>query len=240
MNATDIDVDKYGMRAKLQWDESHYEVMRSTAYGDNEFFGNRIFSGLSSFSTETTYQTYKETLKKTKTVIIPFNDVYYISYGGVDSGLSKALIFIYLKDGSVVCVGAEKEYDSKKFADSLYTLSMASFGSKLKNTIGILGLVDITEEEKNQIHEKNGVLVACIEKDGPAWKAGIGSGSVVTEINNTIVTSAQQAIDLFVNALNKKVINVKFVQPPGVATNTDARTSADPIVSISTIRPQNR
>src|ERR1039457_6304519 len=154
-SAADIDVDKYGMRAKLNWTETIDKQVRNDSYTNGFSFKN-IFWGIRNFeSTTTSYQTYQEAISKSKTVIIPFNEVFYISLGASADGEDKQNVYIYLKDGTVVNVWASNEYDSKLFVNSLYTLSLASFGNKLDNKMGILSLYDLSDNQKKQLNISN-------------------------------------------------------------------------------------
>jgi hypothetical protein len=158
MNASDIDVDKYGMRAKLKWTEANYETFANDTYSYNWW-------GLMSFApSATTYQTYKETLQKEKTVIIPFkeiSDIFLDHNNGV---------YLAQKNGLVTQAKAANAYDAKQLADSLYTLSIGTFGGELATRSG-LSLKELTTEQKQELKLDHGVLVVHVYDQSPGFRS---------------------------------------------------------------------
>src|SRR5580658_7591918 len=49
VNAVDVDVDKYGMRAKIEWDETVNRVVRTNTFGNGISYGFNSFSGIKNF-----------------------------------------------------------------------------------------------------------------------------------------------------------------------------------------------
>jgi hypothetical protein len=226
MNPTNIDVDKYGMRAKLQWTESKDETTTSTTFNNN--YSYNLFWGIRNyFGTNTTYQTYKVNLEKTQTVIIPFNEVFYISLGATPDAVDSLNIYVFLKNGTRINVKASNEYDAKLFTDSLYTLSMASFGNRFDNKVGILEMADLTDDQKKQLEIKNGCYVSCIERNSPAWNAGITAPSILVKYNGNQITSAEQANDLILNT-PKGPIKIEYI---GYGNEK---------ITVTTIKPEKR
>ena len=61
--------------------------------------------------------------------------------------------------------------------------------SPVKTTLG-LGVVDLTDAQKRELKLKGGVRVESV--DGPAARAGVREGDVITLLDNTEVSDVKQ------------------------------------------------
>jgi C-terminal processing protease CtpA/Prc len=199
MNASEIEVDKYGMRAKLKWTESTYEKFANDTY-------SYTWWGLMNFvPSATTYQTYKETLQKERTVIIPFKEVADI-FMDKDNG-----VYIAQKNGLVTQTKAANAYDAKQLADSIYTLSIGTFGGELEARTG-LSLKELSAGQKRELNLSHGGLVVHVYDQGPGFRSGVKPLDIVTEIDGQVLSDSAQTLQVIKALPFGKEVKVKFLR----------------------------
>ncbi len=91
---------------------------------------------------------------------------------------------------------------------------------------------DMTAElaESFGLENINGVLIAGVLRDGPADKAGILPGDVITSINDTAITDARQAMTIISEQRPRTVITLSGVRQ-GKLFKTQARVIQRPTVA---------
>lgn len=198
LNPGDIYVDKYGMRVYLKWTESTYEKFANPTYSVN------VFGIESLFPSSVTYQTYKETVIKEKSISIPFKDItgmFSDNYNGV---------YIFRANGMINYIKLSTPYDAQKLMDSIYTLAFYSFNRKIVPSVGIIWY-DLTEKQKQDIGITNGVYI-LVEHNGPAYKSGLRNLDIIYEIDGKEIRNAEDMGAILRDMPESKYFEVKFIR----------------------------
>jgi S1-C subfamily serine protease len=83
-----------------------------------------------------------------------------------------------------------------------------------------VGIQDLSDQLAEYFGTKDGVLVSSVTTDSPAAKAGIRAGDVITSVEDTPVTSAEQLIEAVRKAGESATLKVGYIRDKKPATAT--------------------
>lgn len=133
---------------------------------------------------------------------------------------------IYSKSGGSQGIGFAIPIDNAKEI----TEQIIKHGHAIRGWIGI-EIQNITPElaESFNLDSTNGVIIAGVLNGGPADKAGLRPGDIVTEINGETVIDGKHAIKLIARVAPGNKVDIEFKRN-GKTMNKDVMTSQRPVI----------
>ncbi|MCX5781806.1 MAG: PDZ domain-containing protein [Elusimicrobia bacterium] len=186
MVPSELDIDKYGLRAKLKWVTTQ-KGERVTSTTGGFWYGWSWISTASSTIEPWTKETPQE-----KLVIIPFKDVVKIQF------LVDIWVDVWMNHGGTweeLVIKTKDKGAAKDLIDALYTLKEMATGIKTE-FYPMLGMsvAELTGKQKEALGITGGMLVLGVGEGGPAFLAGIKYPDVITEVNGEQVSGKDDGL----------------------------------------------
>ncbi|MCX5779035.1 MAG: PDZ domain-containing protein [Elusimicrobia bacterium] len=179
MMPSELDVDRYGIRAKAKWVVTEKgENVASTSGG--------FWLGWNYIPTNTTTsQPWTKETPQEKMMIISFKDITGTAM------LNGYVVGMGFSDGEAHGIIMKDKNAAKDMIDAIFTLREALSGIRTDypKRLG-LELTDMTQEQKEILSITYGVLVTGIGVDGAAELAGIKYPDIIVEVNGEKVESS--------------------------------------------------